>query len=205
VDKAIRTGKIIAVPMIIGTNGDEGSLVREFPAIPNQLLLLFGAQKSALQGIYGDEVKDDASLGRVLFADTVFGTPARWIAMKSTSPVWLYRFNYVADSEKATVPGAYHGAELPFVFDTLKASWIKAPTAADQSVAAKLHACWIVFAKTGAPCTGWSAYSRAADPTYVVDAGGATTVVAGYRKAAFDVIEQTLFERKPAAAASTGQ
>ncbi len=202
VDKAVIAGHLISVPMIIGTNGDEGSLVREYPAIPNQLLMIFSPRKPELKSVYGAEAPDDSSLGRLLFADAVFGVPARWISAKSASPVWLYRFNYVADSERATAPGAYHGGELPFVFDTLKASWIKTPTPADQAVATRLHACWSAFAKSGAPCAGWTAYSRAEDDTLVMDASGTAAMMTGYHRAAFDLIEGALFDRRPAASPS---
>jgi para-nitrobenzyl esterase len=203
VDKVFREGRQMPVPLIIGSNSDEGSLVKEYAALPNQMRLMYGAKAAQLKALYGDETPDDTTLGRVLFADTVFGAASHWIAGKASqkAPTYLYRFTYVAENERPNVKGAYHAAELPFVFDTLDKSWIK-PTANDQKIAAELHACWTGFAKhANHPCRAWKAYDRVTDQTLVVTEGGLDSVKA-YRKAPYEVIESTLFERHPAAAKS---
>jgi len=65
------------------------------------------------------------------------------------APVWHYHFTYVP-AWRATEQsgGAPHSAELPYVFNTLRQSAIGSrATAADQSVADRLHSCWVAFAK----------------------------------------------------------
>jgi para-nitrobenzyl esterase len=59
--------------------------------------------------------------------------------------------------------GAWHGAEVPYVFDTLPkasadypprplmSSHAPAATAEDEAMARAMHAAWVAFARTGSP------------------------------------------------------
>ena len=144
------TGRFLHVPLMIGTNSDEGSLIEG--ATPSDVLGTFTASEiDSLRNAYGG--LNDAALARAVFRDHNFASPSRWIAARSAAaaPTYLYRFSYLRRSQRGRVPGASHGAEIPYVFD----SWKQSPSggsllpAEDRTEAARLHACWVVFAKTG--------------------------------------------------------
>jgi para-nitrobenzyl esterase len=96
--------------------------------------------------------------------------PARAIARLLTArgqPVFLYRFSYVAESLRATLEGAPHASEIPFVFDTVAARYGKELTAADEAAARAVHRYWVAFAREGAPQVqgepAWPAYDAQRD------------------------------------------
>jgi para-nitrobenzyl esterase len=145
------------VPLLIGTNTDEGSLVAGVP--PATFLDRFSSEDlEKARSLYGPGTSD-VMLARFLFRDLNFTAPARWIARHASpeSPVFLYRFSHLRRSQvRAGLPGAPHGSEIPYVFD----SWHESPTggtllaAEDRAFATTMHACWVSFAKTGAPACG---------------------------------------------------
>jgi para-nitrobenzyl esterase len=103
-------------------------------------------------------------------SDETMVEPAREIARLLSArgqPVYEYRFSYVAQSLRATTPGAPHATEIPFVFDTVAARYGKELTAADAAAARAMHAYWVAFAKQGKPEPAgepaWPAYHAATD------------------------------------------
>ena len=61
----------------------------------------------------------------------------------------MYLFTRQRDGELAAAMGAYHGAELPYVFDTHD-DWL--PTAQeDRELTEKMLSYWSQFARTGDP------------------------------------------------------
>ena len=84
---------------------------------------------------------------------------------------WVYQFNRVRDDELAKKYGAFHGAELPYVFDTHD-EWL--PTnKTDKELTSAIQSYWLSFAKTGNPNGNitqiWPAYEPINDPTLVLD------------------------------------
>ena len=68
-------------------------------------------------------VKGDEELGRQVCRDMAFTTMG-YVVMQAQQRVgglcWRYWFDYVAEAEHATyINGAWHGNEVPYVFDTL--------------------------------------------------------------------------------------
>ena len=164
---------------MIGTNSDEGSLIED--ATPSDVLGAFSASEiDSLRTAYGG--LNDAALARAVFRDQNFAAPSRWIAARSapTAPTYLYRFSYLRRSQRGRVAGASHGAEIPYVFD----SWKQSPSggsvlpAEDRTEAARLHACWVAFAKTGTPqgpdVPVWPRYDASRDE--LMDFDATTTV-----------------------------
>ena len=187
---ALAAGRAVVVPMIIGSNSDEGSLVQYYRAMPALMLTMIGPHKAEALQNYGAETPSDAALGRTLFADAVFGAPSRRIAslVSPVQPAYLYRFDYVAEEERGVRTGARHGGELEFVFGTLGKGWVKSPTPADFALSETIHACFLAFAKTGKPCANWPVYDPKTDQTLVFDPSGAHAVAA-YRKAPYDLLD----------------
>jgi para-nitrobenzyl esterase len=164
-------GQFQKVPVLLGTN----DLDLGWPtpaATKDDAFAVFGAGNLAAaraafdpQGTATvDQVR--GQIGRVITMDE----PARFVARVSAAqglPTYLYRFSYVLDQQKATLAGAPHGYEMPFVFDTLDARYPSGLTARDRQVAATMQAYWVAFAKTGKPAPAglpeWPAFNAVAD------------------------------------------
>ncbi|CAK7208054.1 hypothetical protein SEUCBS139899_010888 [Sporothrix eucalyptigena] len=63
-------------------------------------------------------------------------------------------YTYLKNGPPGTSRGAFHGAEVPFVFNNLDAQENYTWTAADRSVAASVSGYWANFIKTGNPSGG---------------------------------------------------
>ena len=77
-------------------------------------------------------------------------------------PVYQYEFmrNLPGDDDDPEKdPGAFHSAELWYMFHTLKNSW-RPFTEADYALSDKMVDHWTSFCKTGDPGNGWKAYKR---------------------------------------------
>jgi len=167
---AFSKGEVQQVPIIIGTNSNEGSLLRP-TAAPKLLADLPPAAVVGARAYYGAAATDDYALARRLFRDGAFTAPARWIArhVSASQPAYLYHFDYVAHYFRAKSDGVNHGFEVPFAFDSWKhiagASFILKDE--DRAETAMVHSCWVSFAKTSQPtCTGaveWPKYSAEKD------------------------------------------
>jgi para-nitrobenzyl esterase len=168
--QAFARGDADDVPLIIGSNSFEASLIAIFGVQPG---LYLATQPASLKAAYAEDKLDDKGLAYALFTDGVMGAPARWIARKASSgaPSWLYYFSYVTENRRNHVPGAGHATEIPFVFDTWgrlgKLGEGYTPSADTQALTNMMHACWVAFAKTGRPghCApgGWPAYDPIKD------------------------------------------
>ncbi|HZZ37307.1 MAG TPA: carboxylesterase family protein, partial [Caulobacteraceae bacterium] len=187
VTQAFARGHETDVPLIIGSNSNEASLMtlvgeRE----------IGGAVEPGpeLRAAYAD-VTTTVELRRQMFNDRAMGAPARWIAAQASSgaPSWLYYFSYVPERQRATRPGTNHASEIPFVFDSLDAVPGRTPliTPSERAAAALTHSCWVGFAKTGRPdCTGltWPTYSPTKDE--LLEIGIESGVRTHFRKAQLD-------------------
>jgi para-nitrobenzyl esterase len=166
--QAFAYGHYAHVPLIIGSNSFEASLMASLGIPPGEAL---AAAADPLKVAYAD-IADDKARAEAMFTDGVMGAPARWVASKAArGPAFLYHFAYVPEMERGSTPGAGHAAEIPFVFDSWKtlgaAGGGVEPTAADLAMTAKLHGCWVSFAKTGAPLCpdgpAWPAFTAQDD------------------------------------------
>ena len=169
VSQAFAVGHNSHVPLIIGSNTYEASLLETLKIPPAAIL---GVAPAALKAAYAD-LPSDGSRAQAMFTDAFMGAPAQWIATAEAAnspddkPAFLYNFAYVAGALRAHVPGAGHASEIPFVF----ASWdamgpegqgLK-PSPDDLRITRLVHSCWVAFAKTDLPqCVGapaWPPYT----------------------------------------------
>lgn len=165
--KVFASGKSAGIPLIIGTNSGEGSLI-DPDAKPTDIFpMLSPADIDKLRTIYG---VDGTALARLIFRDGYFAGPAHYVAVqqeKSGHPVFQYRFNYVLAFLQGRRPDATHGSEIPFVFGNLPGHF---PSREDRAVSAALHQCWVAFAKTGKPdCTAAPGWTSGSDRWMVFD------------------------------------
>jgi para-nitrobenzyl esterase len=148
---ALAAGRAARIPLIIGTNGEEGSLLGPDARTEGLFPKLSKDDQAQLAKLYGPLASNDSALARLEFRDGYFASEARWIATKVSAtgaPAYLYRFEYVLGVLQARRTGAFHGSEVPFVFDRLPTQRLDEN---DLRVERALHDCWAAFARTGKP------------------------------------------------------
>ncbi len=152
-------GKQNDIPLIAGTNRNEGTMFMAFQPLTKRPQFL-----ELLEGLYGEAAKKVAALypssnaeelkvqhDRFL-TDTWFlrGTRRMLLGMdKVSSPAFQYFFTRVNPENPAW--GAHHAAELGYVFNTLQGENYDDT---DDALAALMIDYWVQFARTGDPNVG---------------------------------------------------
>ncbi len=157
-------GKQKKVPLLIGTNLNEGTIfVLPDPAVQKMSVEDYAA---AMKSIYGDNAAaalakfpaNDKSAVPAAFAKmhTVMGYSAGALHAADTtaangSQVYMYRFSHIPDT--ALKPfGAFHGSEIFYVFGNFKSDNVEIPDVpAERQLSQTLMKYWTNFAKTGNP------------------------------------------------------
>lgn len=185
IESAFERGETHRVALLVGGNTWDGSSLR-YPAAR----VLENTPPEVLKAYENEGLSGDA-LGYAVYTDEHVNAPARWYAAAhaaSGAPVYHYIYSYVS-SFRRHQPGAAHGEELPFVFNT----WDKIPGAgkmlndSDRRVTAMMHRCWTAFARTGTPaCDGvppWPTYDRASG--WTMELGERSQLHQHYRRAQY--------------------
>lgn len=191
-------GKFSDVPLLIGTNANEGSIfLAQLPdltpaaAYRTMVRALFGAEADAMLRLFPAERDEDVKPA-IERLTTVFAfvADARAIArMKSQGreKAYLYHFTRVPPALRNRGLGAAHAMEIPYVFDNLP----RFMRAEDRQLAAVMSACWVQFAKTGAPnapgLPAWPAYDE--NDRYL-EFGDTVTVKSGLHREACDLYDR---------------
>lgn len=149
-------GRQHPIPVMIGSNSDEASVMAVFGVdIAGQIQKLrrerrlgLGLIKLLYPGVKGDE-----ALGREVCRDMAF-TTLGYVVMQAQQrvgqPCWRYWFDYVAEAEHDAYPhGAWHGNEVPYVFDNLRLTdpVRQYASEADLAFAAQVADYWTQFAR----------------------------------------------------------
>jgi len=174
---AIIAGQGGNVPLLIGSNRDEARL---FLVAAGTIDLIDDATLAAAASAYGLPAggvadyranRPGASAGDVLAAvvtDWFFGIPAIRVAEaragRGSTNTWAYRFDHPVPEDNHRL-GACHGAELPYVFDTITRDDVhpRIGGTPSQAVADQAHRAWVDFISTGDP--GWPAYDTTSRTT----------------------------------------
>lgn len=145
------------MPVLIGSNSDEASVMAWFGLdLAAQIKRLRREQRLGL-GIIRllyPGTQRDAALGRMVCRDMAFTTLGQ-VVMEAQrqvrQPCWRYYFDYVSDSGRRLFPnGAWHGNEIPYVFDNLTAAPAamgREFNAQDNLFAAAMADYWVTFAR----------------------------------------------------------
>ncbi len=149
-------GKQNDVPLIAGTNRNEGTMFMAFQPVSERAEFI-----ETIEAVYGDQAEEVAKLypssnadelkvqqDRFL-TDTWFlrGTRRMLLGMDNvSSPAFQYFFTRVNPENPAW--GAHHAAELGYVFNTLEG---ESYDDTDEALAALMIDYWVQFARTGDP------------------------------------------------------
>ena len=189
--QAFAAGRAADVPLIIGANSGEDSLLGR--SLPDAAALAARIPPQ-MKALYGEEAaKGDEALVRAAFGDRYMIAPARWIAAKAAGgrPAYLYHFSYVGSRFRPMgMTRAAHAAEIQYVFEYWgRRTPISMVAQDDKAMADLMHGCWVAFAKTGAPRCGipWPAYDPKRDE--LVEFGAQSGLRAQFRKDRLDAQE----------------
>lgn len=178
--EAFATGRFNRVPVIDGTNRDEGRLFGYLRGLQADLLTagsyeaeisrLFGTRAAAILARYPADTFDSAGLAyAAVLTDGFFACQARALdrLLARFVPVFAYEFDDPGAPFRLPVlpwsarMASYHTAEIPFVFDT---AWVLADPAsfdADESrLSSVIQADWGAFARSGHPDGGGPSWPR---------------------------------------------
>jgi para-nitrobenzyl esterase len=168
------------VPLLVGWNRDEGSLFQGGLFGPEGLRPVlaerFGARIGEATALYPVDTPTRAKTSQQTYAgDLRMGLPTwRWaIAQTRTgkSPVYVYRFDHapkVPDSwfgaaNRGKDFGAFHSADIVYVFDHPEIIKTWKTDATDRRVADQMSSYWVNFARSGDPngsgLPNWTPYS----------------------------------------------
>ncbi|ABK67943.1 MULTISPECIES: carboxylesterase/lipase family protein [Mycobacterium avium complex (MAC)] len=180
--EAMRRGEAHRVPLIVGTNAEEGRLFTRFLAMlpTNESMveeLLADAEPAVRERItaaYPDY--PDRSACIQLGGDFAFGSAAWQIAEAhcAHAPTYLYRYDYAPRTLRWSGFGATHATELLAVFDVYRTRFGALLTAAADRRAAlrvsnQVQRRWRAFSRTGVPGEDWPRYTAADRAVLVFD------------------------------------
>jgi len=153
------TGRHNDVPLIAGTNRNEGTMFMSFQPVSNRdqfletIEAVYGDRAAKVAKLYPSADADELKVQQDRFlTDTWFlrGTRKMLLGMENvSSPAFQYFFTRVNPENPAW--GAHHAAELGYVFNTLVGENYNDT---DDRLAALMIDYWAQFARTGDPNGG---------------------------------------------------
>ena len=170
---AMRDGSAHPVPLIVGTNADEGRLFTRFmPLLPTnermieKLLTYTDAEsRQRITSAYPGYPARAACIR--LGGDFAFGTAAWQLADAHSRhrPTYVYRYDYAPRTLNWSGLGATHATELFAVFDVYRTGFGELLTAAADRRSARrvsndIQNRWRAFSRDGVPGEGWPAYTE---------------------------------------------
>ncbi|MFI5045461.1 MAG: carboxylesterase/lipase family protein [Acidimicrobiia bacterium] len=168
----------VDVPLIIGNNKDEASIwLMLYPGIDGATMTDFEEIAGAIHGDAAAPVVDlyrrtRAEAPVIELIDGVVSTDTMWIdlahiaerkAAGGAAPVYMYLFTF----DSGILDGRFraaHGAEIPYVFDSVTQSAMTGSRPERLDLARAMSTAWVSFARTGDPnhdgIPTWRPYSR---------------------------------------------
>ena len=180
--ESMKKGEAHRVPLIVGTNADEGKLFTRFlkllptteHAIERLLAFAEPETRDRITAAYPGYPHPEACVQ--LGGDFAFGTAAWQIAEAhgAHAPTYVYRYDYAPRTLHWSGLGATHGMELLAVFDIYRTRLggaltigIDRPSA--LKVSNQVQRRWRSFSSTGVPGDDWPTYTHPERPVLVFD------------------------------------
>ncbi|MDG4666614.1 carboxylesterase/lipase family protein [Mycobacterium sp. 236(2023)] len=180
--EAMRSGTAHRVPLIVGTNADEGRLFTRFlkllptsePAIERLLGHLEPEARQQILAAYPGYPASDACVR--FGGDFIFGSAVWQIAQAHSqwAPTYVYRYDYATAALRLSGMGATHATELLAVFDVYRSRFGKLLAAGIDSRSARkvtddVQRRWLAFADHGVPGQDWPLYTGDERAVLVLD------------------------------------
>jgi para-nitrobenzyl esterase len=180
--EAMRQGKAHRVPLIVGTNAEEGRLFTRWlqllpttePMIEAMLAEVEPAARERITGAYPDYPERSACIR--LGGDFAFSSAAWEIAEAHGrhAPAYLYRYDYAPRVLRWSGLGATHATELLAVFGVYRTklgALLTAPIDRRSAlrVTNEVQRRWGAFSRTGNPGDDWPVYTDADRAVMVFD------------------------------------
>jgi para-nitrobenzyl esterase len=206
-DRMFANGKQNDVPLIIGANSDEWTtMIPYYPEVDlegfrEQIGTRYGDLSERALSLYPVSEPDDVEKAVLEWqTDDVFLCPSKRMAGwmdKVESPAYFYYFTRVLPSSGGQQLGAYHAAEIAYVFDNLvDEAWVPRE-AVDARLADIMSSYWVRFAATGDPnregLPPWPTYDRESDR--YLELGEEITAGAGLRREFCHLFELDLAQK----------
>jgi len=200
-------GRQNKVPVIVGSNADEGASLGAagpqgvtLPEYRKTARATYGGLADEFLKAYAASNDAEALAGRIQsFTDQAFGWEMRtWARMMETvsSNAYLYFFSRVPPASDGRRYGAFHAAEIIYVFDNLGKS--PAPYAnrayddTDRRLSQLMASYWVNFATTGDPngpgLPQWPLFTTGGDEA--LEFGDVVQVRKGIRKERLDFTDR---------------
>ena len=215
---AFTKGRYSKVPTLFGYNAHEGSLF--YPTDQEPTVWMEGFPKDgtraekiaalsehypnnaeALVDLYGLDGDAQAVYdgGMAMMGDEIFGANIRLttqINQEAGQEAWAYSFNRIPPSPRQTI-GAYHAAELPFIFNTHEA--ILGLSDEDKILTDLMVDYWTNFAKFGNPngvnLPDWPEYNGENWMAFNANIGEPSQAIKDHRKAKLDALTEGVLKK----------
>ncbi|MGY1940736.1 carboxylesterase/lipase family protein [Nocardia gipuzkoensis] len=166
-ENALAEGAVRNIPLVVGSNADEGATFLALldyarATVPGSTDYVSWAQEiftsnadRVLQRYPVSAFPTAAEAKQHVITDGFFACPALFTtqaARRGGARVWQYQFNDALLGRNPLLPGAFHGAEVPYIFSGLMGVPIPLPPAADR-LSQQMQQSWAQFAHTGNPET----------------------------------------------------
>ncbi|MGV9825846.1 MULTISPECIES: carboxylesterase/lipase family protein [unclassified Gordonia (in: high G+C Gram-positive bacteria)] len=173
---AARHGGTHPVPLVIGTNRDEGKLFDKFfNMLPDAERALVRVEDAGARDEVIGEYEGGAADRLRLSADATFWAPTITFAdaHSATAPTYVYRFDFSTRALDLAGVGATHATELFAVFGAYRLPLGVGLAVGDWRdagrVTADVQSRWGGFARTGIPGDDWPRYVDADREILVID------------------------------------
>jgi para-nitrobenzyl esterase len=199
-ERAFAAGRFHRVPILLGTNADEGSIFTEATRITTKaafdamLRRRFGACADEAARLYA--VSNDAEVEPALvrlITDASFIAPARELARQTSAAApgntWMYHFSRVSPAGRKNGRGAFHAAEVSYVFNRVANTLAYDDT--DRELARAMSRAWVDFARTGR--AGWAPYDPHSES--YCDFGDTVSELKHLRQPECDLIDRVMAAR----------
>jgi para-nitrobenzyl esterase len=167
--EAIATGQQNGTELLVGSTANEGIQLMP-PTTPEALRTTvkqwFGTQAEPIAALYTGTDPDTATVAQDQLQSDYVAAQARVTAALLTRqghPAWVYSFNRAAPGSDPAKVGAFHCAELVYVFgtqNTVDRPWAEL----DRQLSDVMSSYWVRFAATGNPngpaLPEWPAYDE---------------------------------------------
>ncbi|WP_138494204.1 carboxylesterase/lipase family protein [Paenibacillus pinistramenti] len=177
--EAIRAGAAKDIPLLIGTNHDEGALfigpdapVMEEGELLKAMEMMTGVAGEAAAAVARHYPRTAAGQAQIMTDLYFWRSSVQFAAEQSRfAPVWMYRFDWTNQAHPLLMQ-AIHAGEIMFVFDNLELLGNLGVQADDsaKALARQMLGAWTAFASHGAPAVEgsvWPAYEMPERATFI--------------------------------------